>query len=842
MRRFTALAILSACALLPSRARAQNPLERPIPLPALGRSLVSNPDTTAMVHNPANIAFLPGPELRWSGYFLNDTARSSAQGNAFAFALPLGFIPVATGMRLDLVSPDGQVAGRIADTGLAYQWFTWNVAVGNEAAALGFSFQHSYANQPAVHDFGTWSTGLTLRPLDWFGLAGVIRQVDAPTSASGVRLGATYDVGVAIRPTGSDLFELSAEASYVDEHGGYWLPRAVLDIGIPDLGRLRGDFIWVDPGERLGPDSWTMSTSLVVTGNSRHASGELGLGTRYGDALGSEASNHFYENLNADVAIRGFRESRAAESQAFAVRVRLENTPSVREHTRLLRSLWALGEERSLRAVLLEVRAAPASSLAHLEELIDAVLSLRQKGVQVLCHMEDASGAAMFLCGAADRALINPAGGIRYSGLKSQSYYLEGLFSKLGISADFVRIGAHKSAPESLTLSRASETALADRKRLLQAVELELSSGFAKGRRTTIEEVRKAARTGPFTALEAKRENLVDGFAFDDMLPEKLAELTGERLPIDEGGRANGRRQRFGPERRLAIVYVEGDMVDGRSQTFPFIGIRTAGSYTIADTLRQVREDRSIGAVVLRVETGGGSAMASDVMWREIQLTAAKKPVVVSMGGAAASGGYYIASAGSYIYANPLTVTGSIGIFFGKIEVSELLRKIGVNVETLKTTQQADSEAVFRPYTDAERETLKRKIEQVYGMFLRRVSDSRKLTPADVDKVGRGQVWTGREALAHRLVDDLGGLRQALAKARVLSELPDDAPIVELPVPEGSLIGKILGIEGLKKDLAGTSLELPDALKRALVDVAPLTLYDADTALARIEVTPELLP
>lgn len=842
MKRFTALALLLGCAITPSRARAQNPLERPIPLPALGRSLATNPDTSSMVQNPANIAFLPGPELRWSGYFLNESAQASSQGHAFAFALPLGFIPVSTGVRLDLVSPNRPAAERMADPGLAYQWFTWDIAVGNEAAALGVSIQHSYSNQPAVHDFGTWSAGLTLRPLDWFGLAGVIRQIDAPRSASGAHLGTTYDFGVTVRPTGNDLVEVSTEASYVDEYGGYWLPRAVVDIGIPDLGHLRGDLTWVDPGEQLGRSSWVMSTSLVVSGNSRHGSGELGLGTRYGDALGSEASNHFYENLTGDVAIRGFRESRAAESQGFAVRVRMEDTPGVREHTRLLRDLWALAEERSLRAVLLELRASPASSLAHLEELIDAVLHLRQKGIQVLCHMEDASGAAMFLCGAADRVLIHPAGGIRYSGLKSQSYYLEGLFSKLGISADFIRIGAHKSAPESLALQRGTDTAVADRKRLLQQVELELSSGFAKARRTTIADVRKAARTGPFTALEAKREGLVDGFAFDDMLPDKLAELTGEKLPIDRGRAASERRDRFGPEKRLAIVYVDGDMVDGRSRTFPFVGIRTAGSYTIAETLKQVRDDRSIGAVVLRVETGGGSAMASDVIWREVQLTAAKKPIVVSMGGAAASGGYYISSAGSYIYANPLTVTGSIGIFFGKIEVSGLLQKIGVNVETLKTTKTADSEAVFRPYTDQERETMKRKIEQIYGMFLRRVSDSRKMSPTRVDEVGRGQVWTGREALGHGLVDDLGGLRQALAKARVLGDVPDDAPIVELPVPESSLLGKLLGVEGLKNQLAGPPLELPPQLKRALVDVVPLTLYEPDTALARIEVTPELLP
>src|SRR5690606_13355074 len=221
-----------------------------------------------------------------------------------------------------------------------------------------------------------------------------------------------------------------------------------------------------------------------------------------------------------------------------------------------------------------------------------------------------------------------------------------------------------------------------------------------------------------------------------------------------------------------------------------------AGSYTIAESIKKVRDDPSVSAVVLRIETGGGSAMAADVLWREIQLTATKKPVVVSMGSAAASGGYYIASPGTYVYANPLTITGSIGIFYGKLDVAGLLGNIGINVETLRTSKYADSESAFRPFSDEEREILKQKIQQFYGLFLRRVADGRGMSKKEVDAVGRGRVWTGRQALEHKLVDGLGGLRQALAKARVLGGLGDDAPILELPVEKSSLLGKLLGVEG----------------------------------------------
>jgi protease IV len=620
------------------------------------------------------------------------------------------------------------------------------------------------------------------------------------------------------------------------------MPRAVLDVGIPDLGRLRGDVTWVDPEGKIGTPAWVASTSLVIHGNARAGSAELSLGSRYGSALGETAGDRFYENLHGEVALLSFREVYAAENQEYAVRVRIEETPSGRKFTRFLRDLWALADEDNLRTVLFEVRARPADSLAHLEEFVDAILLLRSKGKKVLCHLEDASGAALYACSQADRTLINPSGGIRYGGLKSQSFYLGSLLKKVGISADFVRIGAHKSAPEMLTREGGSETAISDRSEMLQQAELEISTTIARGRRKTVEEVRKSAEVGPFTALEAKTHGFVDGYAFDDMLGDKVNELSGQKLRLESGSRALTRSDRFAPDQRVAVVYVEGDMVDGRSKTYPIIGIRTAGSYTIAESLKKVREDKSVGAVVLRIETGGGSAMASDVIWREVQLTAAKKPVVVSMGTAAASGGYFISTAGSYVYANPLTITGSIGIFFGKVELSGLLRNAGVNVDTLRTTPMADMDSMFRPYTDEERTVLQGKIQQFYNIFVRRVADGRHMTVEAVDALGQGRVWTGRQAKAQGLVDDLGGLRQALAKARVLADLRDDAPIIELPVPPGSLLGKVLGLEGLKAELGAEPLPIPAGLKTTLEQIAPYALYSADEPLARIEALPQITP
>lgn len=832
-----------ALCLLGHDAAAQAPTPRPTPLPALGRSLVGNSDSSAIVQNPANIAFLPGPEIRYSGYFLGPQAEVPTGGHAFGLAFPFGFIPVSTGLRFDLVTPSTVSAQEMYGQDFDYQWLTWALAVGGESASLGLSFQRSFSNIVEADGFGTWSIGLNLRPTDYLGMAGVIRNVDAPQTDVGTSLGTEYAMGAALRPLGTDELEIGLEGTYIDQEGGYWQPRATLDVGIPTLGRIRGDFVWTAPERDTPTPEWVASTALVLNGNTRGGSGELSVGTRYGQGLGAEASDRVWENINAEFAIKRFRETHAAENLNYAVRIRIESTPSVREHTRLLRQLWSMAElEDNMRAVVLEVRAKPADSLAHLQELSDALLYLRQKGKRVLCHLESATGTALVLCSQADRLLINPAGAIHYSGLKLQSFHIQGLLSKLGISADFVRIGEFKSAPEMYTRKGASPPAESSRANLLAEVEHELSASLARGRDLSIDQIRAIVDKGPYTALEAKNLGLVDDYAFDDMLENAVSELAGEPLIIEEGPRAPTKRARFGPSKRLAIVYVDGNMVDGRSQIFPFIGMQTVGSYTIADTLKGIRKDPSIGAVVLRVESGGGSAMAADVMWREIRLTAKKKPVVVSMGAAAASGGYYIAAAGDYIYANPLSITGSIGVFFGKVDVSGLLQKIGVNVETLRTTDHADAETIFRPFSTDEREILKRKVEQFYGMFLGRVAQGRDLSREEIDAVGRGRVWTGRQAREHKLVDDLGGLRQAMAKARVMGGIPDEAPVIELPVLPTTLLGKLLGVEGLRAEIKQTQKVLPGEMMEMVRAVAPYSLYSANQPIARIENIPPLAP
>jgi protease-4 len=261
-----------------------------------------------------------------------------------------------------------------------------------------------------------------------------------------------------------------------------------------------------------------------------------------------------------------------------------------------------------------------------------------------------------------------------------------------------------------------------------------------------------------------------------------------------------------------------------------------AGSYSVVDTLDAVKRDPQVKSVVLRIESPGGSSMAADVMWRAVSELAKKKPVIVSMGTVAASGGYYIASPAQEIFAEPLTVTGSIGVFYGKADLSGLMQKVGVSFDTYKTAPRADAESLFRPFTEDEKQALAIKIHQFYDMFLERVSQGRHMKKEDVDAVGEGRVWTGQEALDRKLVDKLGGLREALVEARKLGRLADDAPIEELPKIEHTLLDTALGMAGVHASAEEQVLSLiPAQVKQVAVALTPMAIFSGDIPLARLE-------
>jgi len=813
---------------------ADPPPRRETPTPTPGRSVASNDQSSATSTNPANLGYLVSSEARWTWVKTGEGSPVPGRGHAIDLAISLP-AHIGTGFRFDFVRPnyvafplDSSTVFPTAPTSPRnYTWFTWGLGFApTPGVAIGFSVAHARSDNPTLDGFTSLSAAASARPSPYLGLSVVGRDLNEPNAPLHT-LDRSVDVAIALRPTGRRNFELGLEDHYLNG-SGQWLPRATLGIDVPYVGRLRGEVATSDPtlGGRF---TYTATAGLEVGIDTSTIEG----GGVFGSGVGGSSGAGFYMGAS----ISAYRSPGIPEG-SYAIKIRIEETPGARRHVQMLRYLWRLAKDPEVKAVAFMLKAEPADSLAHAEELGDAVRLLRANGKKVVCHLEDAQGRALYVCSQADRVVINPAGVVRFAGLKTQYQYYASLLSKIGVRAQFVRVGAHKSAPEAFTRDGASDVARSDHLDMLYEYEDVFMSDLGGGRRLTKKELAETFAHGPFVAKEAIQARLVDGQAFDDELEKVVSETLGKQVSLRDEPRPRRAPPRFGNRKGIAMVYVEGDMIDGKSRDVPLIGTRLVGSYTIVKALKDAREDPKIGAIVMRIESPGGSSLAADVMWREAMITAKVKPLVVSMGTYAASGGYYIATAGRTIYANPLTITGSIGIFYGKADVSELFKKIGIMTETYKTSPRADGESIYRPYTDDELRELEKKVRQLYDVFVERVAEGRKLSKEAVNAVGQGRVWSGREAAAHHLVDRLGGLREALDQARCLAGLPDDAPITELPVPESSLLDLALKLAGASEPEARVLGILPSQIVDVARAMAPFTIYGGDESLARLEMVP----
>jgi protease-4 len=827
MRTTTRLALLALAplALEAGSARAESPKDAPLVL-APGHGVAASDDADSVVRNPANLGFLPSYDLRYTARFCPNGSSATSCGHGFGLATPL-FLGLATGLRFDYLSSGFGVP---ANYGGELGWLSWALAAApTRTLALGVAARHAYAESPALDGRTGVGASLSWRPLPFAGFSVVGSDLNA-SGGSSASIPAWFERSVtfatALRPFGTNAIDLGIEAKRYGTTNG-WFVRGTGSFAIPYVGRLR-----LEAEDRAGDlleGRWALFAGLDVgLGPSAILGGVSTMpndGDRFTTVVGASLSGVRDEGLPLP---------------ARAVRVRIDGTPSNRGHVALLRKLWRLSESDDVAAVALDLHAEPASTLAHAEELADAVRVLVARGKKVVCAIEDGGTRALHTCADASRITLMRAGSLRWSGFRAQYIYLAEALDKLGVHWEYERIGAHKTAPEQFGRTTGSPEAHADYEALLQGQEGAFVRAVSRGRKLTPAEVRALGASGPFTAEEAKRAKLVDALAYDDDLEHVVAEVLGRRVMLTKQESEPEAPRRFGATRRVAVLWIDGDILDGKSATVPVVGMRSAGSDTIAEAARALEEDASVGAVVVRIESPGGSTVASERMWHAIARLAKKKPVVASLGSMAASGGYYAAVACPTIVATPGTVTGSIGVYFGKPEVSALLTRLGIGVDTYRTTSRADAETLLRPFTGDERAVLRDKIAQTYDLFLDRVATGRKLEKTQVDAVAQGRVWTGQDAFDRKLVDHLGGFREAVDLAYQLGRVARSAPFVELPRAEGGLLEQVLGTLGQapRSDAPyGVSIPLTDELRRVARAAAPLWLHDASRGLLRADLS-----
>jgi protease-4 len=481
-------------------------------------------------------------------------------------------------------------------------------------------------------------------------------------------------------------------------------------------------------------------------------------------------------------------------------------------------TLRKAGRDNRVRAVLLIPSTLDLPYWGKVQEMRDAVMAFRKTGKTVTAFLEFGGDREYYLASAADRVFLMPTSSLDLTGVASYEIFLRGMFDRLGAYPDFVNVGDYKTAPNQFTERGFTPAHREMAQSLNRDMYEQLVDGIAEGRRKSVEEIRVLLDQGPLAAEKAVEAGLVDELAYQDELDDRVAELggdDGERL-IEGNDYQRIRPESVGirPRSRIALLHIVGTIVSGKSGFDPLNG-SVVGSETIVDQIRKIRDDDSIKAIVLRIDSPGGSSVASDVIWRELTITRQEhpdRPIVSSMADLAASGGYYVAVPAEAIVAQPGTLTGSIGVFGGKIVIDGTLDKAGVSTETVTSGANADIYSPFSPFSPAQRARLEALMDDFYENFVAKVAETRKSTPDAIHAVAKGRVWTGRQALRHGLVDRLGGLDTAIALAKERAKIPADEDVQLVVYPERRTLFDAVseqfggaGTAGLWSMLAGAS-------------------------------------
>jgi protease IV len=428
---------------------------------------------------------------------------------------------------------------------------------------------------------------------------------------------------------------------------------------------------------------------------------------------------------------------------------------------------------------VVRVSVLPDSGWGKVQELRDAITRFRKSGKPAYAHLEISGNKEYYLATACTKIYAVPTALLDVTGLHSEVMFLRNTLDKLGVEAQFEGVGKYKNAPNQFTETGFTEAHREQMEALLDSVYQQYVAAIASARGKTPDEVQAIVDGGPYEGRDALQAGLVDELLYEDQIEDRLK---AERVTP---GRYVRSAKGFGLDGRpkVALVYAVGEIIPGESQGGG-LGGEMAGSDTVAGAIRDARKDDSIRAIVLRIDSPGGSGTASDVIWREVGLARKSKPVVVSMGDVAASGGYYIGMGSDAIVAQPATITGSIGVFGGKFSLRGLYDKIGINKEILSRGERASMFTEYRPWTDEERARIRTLMVAFYNDFVGKVAEGRKKSFEDVDAVAQGRVWTGSDALRHGLVDRLGGMDVALDLAKEKARIGRDQEVNLVVLPE----------------------------------------------------------
>jgi protease-4 len=799
-----------------------------------GDGVAGDYDATAISLNPAGLATLGANSFALVSTVLDDDQTLRGGGGWGAFlALPVPFFHTALGFSWQELSQPKSFTGGVTAGGVLLgqdaRQITTSLASGNRHFGFGVTYAHLFwDNSPQYQGVDTIHFGVTLRPSRFWALGATVRDVLAPTGrVPQEKFDRSYEVELALRPLGDARLEVAGGAWIGEEDGTPVDARARLLLRpLPGLA-VYGQYDSVErrfdlpTSDRLGRDDRVL---FGVTLDTDY------VGVSYA-ALTSHRSPSEYAGSSMMLRISGDRYP-SLFAPAHVRRLRLDGGTGDRDFVQLVVGLRKLAKTRDVRAVLLEIDGYDAG-WAHLEELRAEIAGLRAAGKPVFAYLSQASTRQYYLAAACDRIFANPGGGLRLTGGASTGQYVKNLLDKLGVTVQVVKIAEYKSMPEMFTRSEASGPAREEREVYIRDILNRVAQRIVEDRHLPAAQAAVLFDQGPYLAPQARERGLVDELRYQDELEEALSHVLGRRVAIQDAPSSPLRAERWAAP-QIAVIHVDGDISPGKDQTLPLWG-HLSGGDSIADAIKAARESPQVRAIVLRVDSPGGAVEPSEKIAREMELTHGKKPLVVSMGDVAASGGYMVSARGDRIFAEPSTITGSIGIFYYKADLSALARTVGITTETIKVGEHADMDSFYRSWTAEEERIAFGGISYFYDRFLTIVSEGRGVSKDRVNEIGRGRVWTGAMAQPLHLVDQLGGFLDALADAKRRAGLADEAPVelVQLPHEPRGELSRLLRLVG--EELGGGGLHLPDLpVLRELARAVPAVLLWGTGGYARM--------
>lgn len=507
----------------------------------------------------------------------------------------------------------------------------------------------------------------------------------------------------------------------------------------------------------------------------------------------------------------------------------------------LVEKLAKAKNDPDVKAVILKLKGV-SSGLGKANELRVAIKDFRKSGKKIYALTDSAGNAEYMIAAAADEVVMPESGTLMIKGLAAEVTFYKAMFDKLGIQSDTLQVGDYKGTGEPYTRTKMSPEFREELSLILKDNYAMIGDGIAERLGIKVEDATPLIDGGPYTPAEAKAAGLISKIAYEDELEIEIAKALGVKSikletkygkkveKVDYSGFAGlmkmmsalsgeGVKKAESKADKIAIIVAAGQIMTGKSSSGSLVGEATLGSDTVIKHLRQVAKDKTVKAIVLRVDSPGGSALASDLIWREIGKVG--KPVVASMSDVAASGGYYISMGCDKIYAEPGTLTGSIGVVSIKVAIGGLMEKIGLTTETVTVGKNGTIMSMYKPFSDAERLRFKTLMEETYKQFVGKAAKGRKMEFSKLESLAGGRVYTGRQAKALGLIDEIGTLDDAITAAKGLAGMSSSDKTELLILPESkSVLESLLGpLEGLDVIAPAFKLALPESVRPLLAKV-----------------------